>query len=120
MVTRQKLKEAEYFLDNLLEIDSEKSPELFQFNLSAFLSAWRSVLDIMLYDFALHFFPSLSRDDKIMLEGFKIASKAQPHEEALRFIYWWEKKFNSLKNNPLWRRRIMAAHRGYPRARCRL
>ena len=113
MVTRLKLKEVEYFLEKLLLSDLEKSTELFQFNLSAFLSAWRSVLDIMLYDFALHFFPSLTRDDKIMPEGFKIASKAQDHEEALRFINWWKKKFNSLNNNPLWRRRIMADHRGY-------
>jgi len=114
MGTRQKLKEVEYFLEKLLVTDPEKSTELFQFNVSAFLSAWRSVLDIMLYDFALHYFPSLSLDDKIMPEGFKIASKAQNHEEALRFINWWDKKFNSLKNNPLNKRRIMAVHRGYP------
>lgn len=113
MVTKLKLKEVEFFLEKLLATNPEKSTELFQFNLSAFLSAWRSVLDIMLYDFALHYFPSLTRDDKIMPEGFKIASKAQDHEEALRFIKWWDKKFNSMKNNPLWRRRIMADHRGY-------
>jgi hypothetical protein len=37
----------------------------FHFILSAFLSAWRSVLDVMLYDFADHYKIGLSRDDKM-------------------------------------------------------
>ena len=104
--TNQKLKEANYFLSKVLspEEDPMENPEVFQYNLSAFLSAWRSVFDIMLYDYALKFFPSLTRDDYIKLDSFRLAAKAQNHEEASSFIKWYDKKFRFLKNNPLWKK----------------
>ena len=116
METRLKLKEAEYFLQKLLhpKEDPNKNPDVFRYHLSAFLSAWRSVFDIMLYDLALHYFPSLSRDDKIMYSSFRIVAKAQNHTKALQFIDWYDKKFRSLRDNPLWIKRITALHKGYP------
>lgn len=45
MDTRTKLKEAKFFLDALMETQGEI--EKFNYNLSAFLNAWRSVLDVI-------------------------------------------------------------------------
>jgi len=112
MDTRYKLRETEYFLERL--IVNEDDPEQFSFNLSAFLSAWRSVLDIMLYDFALIFFEGLSRDDYLSPGYFKIAAKAQKHTEALSFIDWFNKKRRILEKNSLWKMRHIIVHRGYP------
>jgi len=50
---RDKLAEAEYFLRQLENSQDDKKG--FDFNLSAFVVAWRSVIDIMLYDFAEKF-----------------------------------------------------------------
>jgi hypothetical protein len=112
MDTRTKLKEAKFFLDALMETRDEL--EKFNYNLSAFLNSWRSVLDVMLYDFVEKYSLGLTRDDKVTDRDFWVAANAQNLMDALRLIEWWRKKQGVLKHNPLWEKRIITTHRGYP------
>jgi hypothetical protein len=112
MDTRTKLKEAKFFLEALIETQDEL--EKFNYNLSAFLNAWRSVLDVMLYDFVEKYPLGLTRDDKVTDHDFRIAANALNLRDALRFIEWWRQKQGALKNNPLWKKRIITTHKGYP------
>jgi hypothetical protein len=112
MDTKTKLEEAKFFLDALTETQAEM--EKFNYNLSAFLNAWRSVLDVMLYDFVERYPLGLTREDKVTDRDFWVAANARNLEEALRFIEWWRRKQGVLKNNPLWENRIITTHRGYP------
>ena len=112
MDTRSKLEEAKYFLDAFVKTKDDL--KVFSFNLSAFLSAWRSVLDVMLYDFAEHYSIGFTRQDVITDQYFKAVSEALKHNDALKFIEWWRKKQGILKQNPLWAKRILIVHRGYP------
>jgi hypothetical protein len=61
--TRTKFAEAKYFLDVLPQMAN--NPDGFYYNLSAFLTAWRSTLDVMLYDLAEHFSLGFSREDEM-------------------------------------------------------
>lgn len=86
--TPDKLEEAQYFLERFCETTIK--PKINKFYLSAFLQAWRSVIDIMLYDFAEYF-------------GFEYLEKPRVHQLAAifehtrtrgarEFIKWWRKK----------------------------
>jgi hypothetical protein len=112
MDTRNKLKETRYFLDALNLARNE--PEKFQYNLSAFLNAWRSILDVMLYDFAEFYSLGFTREEKVTDRDFWVAARAKNLNDAMRFIEWWREKQGVLMNNPLWRKRTITAHRGYP------
>lgn len=112
MDTRNKLLEAKYFLDVL--IATQDKPEVFRFNLSAFLASWKSVLDVMLYDFLEFFSLGLTHEDKVLPEYFYIVAKSRNNKPALDFFRWWNKKRDSLSNNPLWSMRHFHLHRGYP------
>lgn len=110
MDTRTKLGEAKYFLDILSSMAN--NPDGFYYNLSAFLSAWRSTLDVMLYDFAEHFSLCSTREDDMNLRDFKVVARALHKTEALRFISWWERNQGILGNTPLWKKRNINVHRG--------
>jgi hypothetical protein len=113
MDTRNKLLEAEYFLKAL--IATQDKPEVFRFNLSAFLASWKSVLDVMLYDFLEFFSLGLTHEDKVLPEYFYIVAKSHNNKPALGFFRWWDKERDSLsKKNPLWSMRNFHLHRGYP------
>mgnify|MGYP000504064673 CR=1 FL=1 len=111
MDTRRKLNEAKYFLEALkrTQVDSE-----IYYILSAFLNAWRSCLDIMLYDFNEYYSMGFTIDDEIKDAYFAAVAKALKKDDALKFIKWWREKQGILKNNPLWKKRILIVHRGYP------
>ena len=112
MDTRNKLKEVQYFLEALVQ--TQNSPEQFYYNLSAFLSAWRSVLDVMLYDFVEHYRIGLTREDRMSPNDFELAARILNKKDALRFIRWWRQKLGVLSLNPLWNMRHVIVHRGYP------
>lgn len=112
MQTRRKLDEARYFLDQLAEVQS--ASERFYYCLSAFLNAWRSVLDVMLYDFVEHHNLGFTREDKITDQHVRAVANALNNNGALQFIEWWRQKQGGLMNNLLWKKRIIIAHRGYP------
>jgi hypothetical protein len=119
MDTGKKLREAEYFLEALLQTNFNKRDE-FHYNLSAFLSAWRSILDVMLYDFAELFKIGLTRENRISDYDFALVARATRNTRALKFIKWWRKKVSSLSNNKLWHMRPVIVHRGYPEMRERV
>ena len=112
MDAEKKIQEAEYFLNQLRNIPQDSDE--FMYNLSAFLNAWRSVLDVMLYDYAEKFVLGLTRDERITERDFEVAAKALQHTQALQFIKWWRQQRNRLMRNPLWKKRIIFVHRGYP------
>lgn len=114
MDSKNKLEEVRYFL-NKLRLTAQDGDE-FMYILSAFLSAWRSVFDVMLYDYAERYSLGLTREDRITDHEFEIAAKALNHTEALRFIRWWRQQRSVLKQNPLWKKRTIVIHRGYPPA----
>ena len=106
MHTRNKILEADFFLEKLQQTPDDPD---FTFYLSAFLSAWRSVLDIMLYDFAEHFSLGITRDDKINEQNFIFVAKTFGNHSAVEFIRWWRGNQGVLINNPLWRKRSTRA-----------
>jgi len=114
MDTRKKLQEAKYFLGML---QNTKDRDEFYFVLSAFLSAWRSVLDVMLYDFAENYDIGLTRKDKMFPHDFWIVAYAKKDNRALEFFKWWDKKIRDLSKNHLWNMRPEIVHRGYPEVR---
>jgi hypothetical protein len=109
MDTRKKLGEAKYFLDLLPNFQEDENK--FRYNLSAFLSAWRSVLDIMLYDFDEHFSLGFTREATINYTVFLAVATALKKTEAIRFVKWWRKKQDTLRKEPLWDKRVFSVHK---------
>jgi hypothetical protein len=111
MDTRKKLREAEYFLGELVK--HEQDPEIFDFYMSAFLHAWRGVLDVMLHDFADHYSLGFSRQDELRYDNFERAANDISCADGVRFIRWWINKQTTLRGNPLWGKRNLSTHGGY-------
>lgn len=108
---KYKLAEAHYFLHGVKSLKSK--PDEFMYNLSAFLSAWRSVLDVLLYDYAKKYF-GWRRDARFDVRDFEIAVRVSGNGSALSFIEWYRKTIHSLSGNPLWKKRTVIVHRGRP------
>jgi len=108
MGAKEKIKEADYFLRRL----HRAQPEVFPYYISAFLSAWRSVLDVMLFDFAQMYSLGFDSKDRIDDEAFEIAARATKRKEALGFLVWWRRQLEHFSRNPLYRARNMIVHRG--------
>lgn len=110
MQTRNKLEESKYFLGILPTI--QEDVDGFRYNLSAFLNAWRSVLDIMLYDFDEFYHLGFTREVEMNDKEFCAVAKALRNLAASKFIRWWREQQGMLKNSPLWERRNIDFHRG--------
>lgn len=111
MDSRRRLTEATFFLDQLKQ--HESSAEVFEFYMTAFLSSWRSIMDIMLYDVAEHFL-GVTRDQKFNDEELKVLAEEKGSKRAIEFIDWWSAKQKILFQHPLWEKRNISFHRGYP------
>jgi len=114
METRKKLEEARFFLEEFRKSVRGVTEKKSSYYLSAFLGAWRSVLDVMLYDFAKYYSLGLTQEDKVGYGEFLIVAKAQSNDKALDFLKWWAKKIQKLSKNKLWKMRRVIIHRGYP------
>lgn len=88
MEAKNKLSETRYFLNRIKRLKNK--PDEFMHNLSAFLSAWRSVLDVLLYDYAEKYF-GWSREDKLTQRDFEVAAKISKITDAQTFIQWYRK-----------------------------
>ncbi|MGA2310608.1 MAG: hypothetical protein ABSG57_13825 [Candidatus Bathyarchaeia archaeon] len=110
MTANLKLNEAGYFLRAI----KNTTDDTFLFNLSAFLSAWRSILDVMLFDFAQKYHLGFGPEDHVTFETFRIVAKALKRGQALRFLSWWRKQERRVSGNPLYPKRNMIVHRKYP------
>ena len=80
---------------------------------SAFLAAWRSVLDVLLYDAAFRFNLGFTLDDKIKEWQFKWAANKEENRKAICFLNWWSQKRSSLNKLSIWKDRDVFLHRGY-------
>lgn len=112
MGARSKLAEAEYFLAALKR--TLHDPDRLHYNLSAFLSAWRSISDVMLYDFAWRYSLGFGQEDRLTYREFKTVAKVLKRAQALEFLRWWRDEFRDIKANPLYRKRNLVVHRGKP------
>jgi len=112
---QEKLEEARYFLQKLEETPQYNVHDReFMYLLSAFLTSWRSVTDLILYDYAEIFSLGLSREDDISLHDFGLIARVTNNSQAQRFLTWFNQQVGILSNNPLWRKRNIIVHRGYP------
>jgi hypothetical protein len=86
------------------------------YNLSAFITAWRSVFDVLLYDYAEQYFKySEARRFKITKNNFReIAIVLENHENNVpkNFIDWYQKKETELSQLQFWHLRTFFVHRG--------
>jgi hypothetical protein len=115
MQVKEKLNEAHYFLEMLRNAPGDNTHERqFMYILSAFLNSWASVLDVLLYDYLEMFCLGFSRSERITERDFEIAARVLNHTQALSFIQWWKQQLGVLSNNPLWTKRNLIVHRGYP------
>lgn len=79
-----------------------------KFSISAFISAWRSVWDVLRYDFAEKYL-GIRRDVELGWDRFK---KVSQNQTTKLIVEWCERKYNILKENPLWEIRHHNIHRG--------
>jgi len=112
MEAKKKLNETYYFL-NALKVNKER-PDEFDYNLSAFLAALRGILDVMLYDFAEKYQLGFTRDDRFTFRNLKGSAKRQNKIDALQFLKWWSSQLDYFRKNPLYAKRNIIVHRGYP------
>lgn len=115
MQAEEKLEEARYFL-RMLNATPQDIPHEREFMhvVSAFLSSWRSVLDVILYDYSDKYHFGFSRDEAISIRDFEIAARVTNNTQALQFLTWFKQQIGILSNNPLSTKRNVIVHRGYP------
>jgi hypothetical protein len=115
MQAAKKLDEARFFLDWLSRTPQDTThADEFMYILSAFLNSWKSVLDVLLYDYAEKFSLGLSREERITDRDFEVAARALQNTQASSFVHWWRQQLSLLSQNPLWTKRKIIVHRGYP------
>lgn len=110
-----KLQEAAYFL-NQMKSHATGSMD-YRFNLNAFLTSARSVLDVLLYDYGTTY-GLFTLSDKVFPQGFQRRATDQSNTKALAFYDWWVLKTGSVANDPiggfLSKQRDIGVHRGPP------
>jgi hypothetical protein len=91
------------------------------FYLSAFLASWRSIPDVLLYDFAEHYgitdyykklecvtsFRAVTNES-----SFRRAARNLRNSEALEFVDWWARNMKEIRKLELSSKRIEAVHKG--------
>lgn len=127
MEAREKLQEALYFLEQIKKLEHEGRSRTFsedefrkrnlvlRANLSAFILAWHSIPEIMLYDFAEKFNLPFTRNDRMMCYDFALAALNNPNrDDALDLLAWLNKETKELrkKHNRLASMRDIVTHRG--------
>ena len=112
MKAENKLAEAKYFLE---KIHKSNESEL-GFNLSAFIQAWRSVFDVLLYDYAEEYFGYTEarkfKTTKNIFSEIAIVLENQGNDIPRKFIDWYQKKESELSTLPFWTLRKFFVHRG--------
>ena len=119
MNTRNKIEETRFFLNKVQETMTDS--KINHFYLSAFLASWRSIPDVLLYDFAEHYeitdyYKKLERVTSFRAmtneSSFRLAARNLKNAEALEFIGWWVRKMKEICNLELSSKRIEAVHKG--------
>ena len=94
MVAEQKIEEAECFLDKITQALTRKD---FIPNLSAFLSATRSIPDYLLEDYNTKLGLNIPLTEKLYID----TAINQGNQIAQRFIIEYKTQLNNIYNNPL-------------------
>ena len=118
MTAEEKIKEAEYFLNRLPDLQMD----VVRFEVSAFLSASRSVFYHLLDDYAKKF--NLGEIKKLHVQSFEARAKKLRNKRALDFIEWYRGVEKSIDENPecgfLSQLRDLSVHRETPKVGYRL
>jgi hypothetical protein len=120
---RAKIKEAKHFLGQMRGAQDKLDEDLFKYNLSAFLAAWRSVPEFVLYDYAERNSLGISREDEEKVHiaiQFRIVANAikrlKDNVEPLAFMEWWNERCNAIyKEHGIVGKRNYTIHKGYPK-----
>jgi hypothetical protein len=118
MTAEEKIKEAEYFLSRLPDLQID----VVRFEASAFLSASRSVFYHLLDDYARKF--GLGEIEQLHVRSFEDAAKKQDNQRALDFVKWYRDATKRIAENPecgfLSDLRDLSVHRETPQVAYRL
>ena len=96
----EKVAEAEYFLRRLKAAYPSNE---FKFELSAFLSSARSVVDYLLEEYNQKYRLGITSGDKLTIPTFKAQAASTGNPDASRFIAWYEPQVSRLGNDPVGR-----------------
>ena len=105
----KKLDECLFFLGKLT---SAKDSEKFGYYYSAFLTSWRSVFDVLLYDAAIFYDLGFTREMEMREQNFLWIANWAENEEAKEFHRWWKQNQTKLSKDPLYQQRHFTIHRG--------
>jgi len=126
MTARDKLWEAEFFLNKLhapfknakpghLVLLIKNAEKGWNAYLSAFLSAMRSILDHLLEDYNIKHSLDIPLTEKLYPRTFKRRAKELKDEAALNFLKWWKMKMREINKDPtcsfLFNLRHISTHR---------
>jgi hypothetical protein len=109
---RRKLREAHYFLQQVSICAESLDEEKFWYNLSAFVSAWISVREYLLYDYAEKLGLGFTRDENMTVRDFEVAARAKNNAEAQQLLSWWKESGGKLDGKLKTKRKYLL-HRGY-------
>jgi hypothetical protein len=121
MRAEDKLAEAKYFLSKIDGLSQQLTifpyqtvllKNEFKYNFSAFMQAWRSTFDFLLYDYAEKYFNIDREEASIDKHVFTLRAETAQLTEAATFIKWYTKKEGVLGQEHLWYLRHIAIHRG--------
>lgn len=121
MRAADKLAEAKYFLSKIDGLSQQLTifpyqtvllKNEFKYNFSAFMHAWRSTFDLLLYDYAEKYFNIDHEAASIDKHIFTLRAETTQLTEAATFIKWYTKKEDVLGQEHLWYLRHIAIHQG--------
>ena len=120
---RAKIKEAKYFLGQMRGAQDKLDEDLFKYNLNAFLAAWRSVPEFVLYDYAERNSLGISREDEEKMHianQFRVVAnvikRLKDNAEPLAFMEWWNQRCNAIyREHGIVGKRNYTIHKGYPK-----
>ena len=98
MVAEQKIAEAEYFLDKITQAFTRND---FIPNLSAFLSATRSIPDYLLEDYNTKLGLNIPLTEKLYVDIFSDEAVNQGNQIAQKFIKEYKTQLKNIYNDPL-------------------
>ena len=98
MVAEQKIAEAEYFLDKITQAFTRND---FIPNLSAFLSATRSIPDYLLEDYNTKLGLNIPLTEKLYVDTFSDEAVNQGNQIAQKFIKEYKTQLKNIYNDPL-------------------
>jgi len=98
MVVDEKIEEAKYFLDKIKKATERKD---FIPNLSAYLSATRSIPDYLLQDYNVKYGLKISLDKRLNKDIFEEVARRRNNPNAIAFIKGYNNNFKKLTRDKI-------------------